>query len=149
MFARPVIIRDSQWLSTSAMVTGWVGGQVRSCEMVKSSVGDWRVNGQAVAELHGLQDVDVGFTPATNMNALNRTRLEIGAATRTTAGWLDPGDWAVKPLVQICRRIWETRYAHASPMHDYCAGLVVETSGLVRSYPGLWRTICPAPVAEV
>jgi uncharacterized protein len=141
-----VVICDGNWLSTSAMVTGWIGGQVRSCEMGKSSGGDWLVNGHAVAELHGLHDVDLGFTPATNMNALNRLRLEIGATARTTAVWLDPDDWAVKPLVQIYRRVSETGYAYASPMHDYSAELVVDTSGLVRSYPGLWRTIVPRRV---
>jgi uncharacterized protein len=80
------------------------------------------------------------------MNALNRLRLEIGATARTTGVWLDPDDWAVKPLVQIYRRASATGYAYASPMHDYSAELVVDTSGLVRSYPGLWRTIVPGRV---
>jgi 3-oxoacyl-[acyl-carrier protein] reductase len=34
-----VVICDGNWLSTSAMVTGRIGGQVRSCEMVKTSGG--------------------------------------------------------------------------------------------------------------
>jgi uncharacterized protein len=144
-----VVTCDRQWFSTSAMVTGWVGNQVRSREMVKSSQGGWLVNVQTVAGLGGLHDVDLGFTPATNMNALNRLRLEIGATAQTTALWLDPDDWAVKPLIQIYHRLSETNYAYASPMHDYSAQLVVDNVGLIRSYPGLWKLIVPTPTTEI
>jgi uncharacterized protein len=140
---------DRRWFSRSATVSGWVGGRTRSCEMVKSPQGGWSVNGQTIAGLNGLHDVDLGFTPATNLNALNRLRLEIGATAQTTALWLDPDDWAVKPLIQIYHRLSETFYAYASPMHDYSAQLEVDNFGLIRLYPGLWKLIVPAPTTEI
>jgi uncharacterized protein len=144
-----VVTCDRHWFSTSAIVTGWIGNQVRSCKMVKSSQGAWLVNGQVVAAFDGLQDVDLGFTPATNMNVLNRLRLEIGATTRTTAVWLDFEDWVVKPLLQIYRRVSNTAYAYASPIHNYTGELVVDGAGMVRSYPGLWKLIVSTATTEI
>jgi uncharacterized protein len=135
---------DGQWFTTSASISGWVDRQAISCEMVKSPESGWVINGQTVAGLDGLHDVDLGFTPATNMNALNRLGLEIGATVQTTAIWLDPGDWAVKPLVQTYHRMSTTIYSYASPVHDYSAHLEVDSFGLIQSYPGLWRLIVPA-----
>jgi uncharacterized protein len=132
---------DKDWRSRSTKVRGWIGTDVRSWEVVQSSKGSWTVNGQRTALLDGLMDVDLGFTPATNTNVLNRLRLQIGAAVETTAVWLDPDDWSFKPLTQTYRRLSDTAYAYTSPVHDYTAELVVDHAGLIQSYPGLWRAV--------
>jgi hypothetical protein len=53
----------------------------------------------------GLLDVDLGFTPASNTNAIRRLDLGIGETTETIAVWLDTADWTVKPLTQSYERL--------------------------------------------
>lgn len=83
-------------------------------------------------------DIDLGFTPATNTNALRRMELKVGQAARTTALWLDTEDWSLKPLTQTYERLSETVYRYRSPRHAYEAELSVDPFGIVLDYPGLW-----------
>lgn len=89
-------------------------------------------------DISGLPDVDLGFTPATNANAIRRLDLAVGAAAETTALWLDVDNWAIKPLRQVYRRLAEDRYEYASPDHDYRVVLTVNGAGMVTDYPDLW-----------
>ena len=86
-----------------------------------------------------LLDVDLGFTPASNTNAIRRLDLRIGASAETTALWLDTDDWTLKPLHQIYTRTGPNRYDYASPQHDYRATLVTDDFGAVLTYPALWQ----------
>ena len=100
---------------------------------------DWTVRGvPVVADVSGAGDVDLGFTPATNTNAIRRLSLAVGEAAETTALWLDVDNWSVKPLRQTYRRIDATQYEYASPDHGFSAVLDVNGAGLVTTYPDLW-----------
>ena len=129
---------DPDWSSLAARVSGWVGGETIDLDIRRTAEGGWQANGVEVPEVAGLCDVDLGFTPATNTNALRRMRLKSVDAAETTAVWLDAADWRFKPLSQTYRRLSETRYAYASPMHGYHAELEIDPFGVVLTYPDLW-----------
>jgi len=42
-----------------------------------------------IGGVDALRDIDLGFTPATNMNAIKRLQLPIGEHAEFTAVWLD------------------------------------------------------------
>lgn len=128
----------ADWASRVAEVSGFAGGRDIRLEIVRGGAG-WTVNGETVPEVGGLVDIDLGFTPATNLNAIRRLDLDIGASVETTAVWLDTDDWRIKPLVQTYRRIGPRRYAYASPAHGYRAELETDDFGIVTHYPELWR----------
>ncbi|GFE63181.1 hypothetical protein KIN_02550 [Litoreibacter roseus] len=137
---------DSEWRSRSVRVSGWIGRSRISLTLSRSSGTGWSVNGERLHGVDDLQDIDLGFTPATNTNALKRLRLANGTATETTALWLDVKDWRFKPLRQVYRRVSDTVYEYSSPSHDYHTELTVDGFGIVRSYPELWEAIShPAP----
>jgi hypothetical protein len=129
---------DADWTSRAAHVSGFAGGRSIHLEIARGN-GGWTLNGEAVPEVDCLVDIDLGFTPATNLNAIRRLDLDIGERTETTAAWLDTDDWRIKPLVQSYRRIGERRYAYASPAHGYRAELETDDFGMVTHYPDLWR----------
>lgn len=128
------------WTSRAAYVRGFAGE--RDVDLAIARVGGgWSVNGMPGAGLDGLADIDLGFTPATNLNAIRRLDLAIGDGAATTAVWLDTLDWQVKPLVQTYRRAGARAYDYQSPAHGYRAELETDDFGMVVHYPGLWRAI--------
>lgn len=130
-----------QWQSLEARVQGWIGADNIDLRIEGRRNGDWSVNGTVNDALHGLNDIDLGFTPATNTNAIRRLDLTQGDGAASVAVWLDTDDWAVKPLPQSYRRISQNRYDYGSPLHDYRAVLKLDDFGAVAEYPGLW-SIC-------
>ncbi len=128
---------SDDWSTRTAAVNGWIGEHSLTLQIERRPSG-WRVNGVPAGVFSGLVDVDLGFTPATNTCAIRRLGLHPGREAETTAVWLDPEDWSVKPLRQVYRRISETAYAYSSPVHGYHAELVVDLFGIVLEYPGLW-----------
>lgn len=131
---------DADWTSRSARIDGFSDGRDIHLEIVRGN-GRWTLNRETVPEVGGLVDIDLGFTPATNFNAIRRLDLDIGESTETTAVWLDTEDWRIKPLVQTYRRIALNRYAYASPAHGYRAELETDDFGMITHYPELWRAV--------
>ena len=104
-----------------------------------ADVHGWMANDRPIDLTGGLLDVDLGFTPASNTNAIRRLDLGIGEKVETIAVWLDVADWTMKPLTQTYERLSLTVYAYESLQHGYKAELQVNTFGIVLDYPGLWK----------
>ncbi|MGB6103689.1 MAG: putative glycolipid-binding domain-containing protein [Pusillimonas sp.] len=132
------VVCDSEWRSIEASIKGWVGSLDIDVFIQAAQGENWSVNGTHVDSLEGLKDIDIGFTPATNTNAIRRLRLQVGEVVETTAVWLDADDWTVKPLPQSYRRIDSSTYEYSSPLHDFRAKLRTDRFGAVIDYPGLW-----------
>ena len=135
------VVCDESWGSICARVSGWVGARNIDILIQLEDSGSWSINGIAAEGLAGLQDIDLGFTPATNTNALRRLDSRIGEEIETTAVWLDTDDWAVKRLTQVYRRIDRYAYDYRSPLHDFQATLIVDEFGVITDYPGLWVAV--------
>lgn len=132
---------NADWSSQSAWVGGWVGSEEKEFSLMRDAVGNWSVNDEKIDGVAGLLDIDLGFTPATNTNAIRRLVLEVGEQVETVAVWLDTEQWRVKPLRQVYRRLSETEFAYRSLTHDYTANLVTDDFGIVRLYPQLWAAV--------
>lgn len=132
------LVCDSAWVSVEASVKGWVGSHDLDIFIQRTGAGSWSVNGNIREDMAGLKDVDLGFTPATNTNAIRRLGQRQGEWVETTAVWLDTDDWIVKRLPQSYRHAHETAYDYISPLHDFRATLKVDSFGAVTEYPGLW-----------
>jgi hypothetical protein len=135
------LVCDSSWRSLHATVTGWIGANTIALLMDREGTDSWRIDGSVRVDLTGLQDIDLGFTPASNTNAIRRLCLREGGAAESTAVWLDTEDWTVKPLRQTYGRLGTHTYDYASPLHNYRATLTVDDFGAVIEYPCLWAMI--------
>lgn len=132
------LLCDPAWKTRSADVHGWIDGRDWRLRVQRGAEG-WVMDGSVLAVGAGLLDVDLGFTPASNTNAIRRLALGVGEKAETTALWLDTSDWTLKPLLQTYERVSSTKFAYASPQHGYEAALQVNAFGIVLEYPGLWR----------
>lgn len=129
---------DRQWLSLTASVRGWIGRNRIDLHIERREGVRWSVNGRIDESLTGLMDIDLGFTPASNTNAIRRLHLSEGDEAQSVAVWLDTDDWAIRQLPQTYRRIRQNAYEYESPRHDYRATLLVDEFGAVTEYPDLW-----------
>lgn len=139
---------NSDWSSQSAWVGGWLGPKELEFSISHDATGVWTIDGTGIDGLHGLLDLDLGFTPATNTNAIRRMGLAVGEEVETTAVWLDVDEWRFKPLRQVYRRLTDKEYAYRSPSHDYAANLLTDEFGVVHQYPELWSVVAGTDVNE-
>ena len=134
------LVCDSHWRSLHATVDGWVGAEKIDFSIERKN-NAWFINKSLREDLAGLEDIDLGFTPASNKNAICRLNLSDGFNSGSMAVWLDMEDWTVKPLRQTYNRIGKNAYDYSSPLHDDRATLRVNDFGIVTEYPGLWMMI--------
>jgi hypothetical protein len=129
---------DGAWRSRAARVHGFVGAAQVGVFIARDASGAWCVNGAPQAGLDACVDIDLGFTPATNLTQLRRLALEVGAAADVPVAWLDVGASSLSRLPQRYERMSVGRYQYASPTVGYAAELDVDDNGFVSEYPRLW-----------
>ena len=95
--------------------------------------------------LHGLIDVDLGFSPVTNTLPIRRLDPAIGEAVAVTAAWVRFPELTIQPLPQTYTRLAERRYRYESAGGAFVAEVEVDDLGLVTAYEGGWRRIAASP----
>ena len=105
----------------------------------------WWRGEEELADLRGVADVDLNFTPATNTLPIRRLSLGIDEAAEVTAAWVRFPDLAVLPLSQTYERTGDHEYRYASG--TFAAELEVDEHALVLDYPGGWARTPPPGTA--
>ncbi|WP_192251283.1 putative glycolipid-binding domain-containing protein [Mesorhizobium silamurunense] len=132
---------DAGWGTRAARVEGFLGGDALHYQFDRLDDGDWMLNGEKQAQVMGLIDLDLGFTPASNLLPIRRFDLRPGIAMPAPAAYLAFPELRLERLDQIYRRLDDTRYAYAAPKFGYDEVLEVAPSGFVVDYPRLWKAI--------
>lgn len=94
--------------------------------------------------MEGCTDVDLAFTPATNLLSLRRLELAVGQQAEVVAAWLTFPEFSLIPLRQRYRRTSRTTYDYAAPDLPFAGILTVNAEGFVLDYAGLWRADLPS-----
>jgi len=128
---------DRQWQTLSATVTGWVGDREVAVEVVREASGRWRLGGQECSAVAGCTDVDLNFSPSTNLLPIRRLDLALGQSAPVHAAWLRFPSFALEPLEQVYTRLDPHGYLYESGGH-FVAQLGVDDAGLVTDYGDLW-----------
>ena len=131
-----VVRINGDWRTCSADVTGTHAGEEVALKLTRED-GAWTLNGEAQPQLEGCEDVDFAFTPATNLMPLRRLPDVGRLATR--AAWLRLPGPQVSPLDQSYTRERGTLVSYHAEQSDFSTQLVIDPSGFVVTYPGLWE----------
>jgi hypothetical protein len=115
-----------------------------SVDLFRSDHGSWAVNGAVVPAVHGCIDVDLGFSPSTNLLPIRRLNLRIGEQAAVRAAWVRFPELTVEVLEQTYARLSEETYAYESAGGTFRRELTVNETGFVVEYPGLWRASASA-----
>jgi len=134
-----VIQCDLSWQTRRVSITGQIGRKAIFCSLSANSKRQWRLNGKQVPSVEGSVDVDLGFSPSTNLLPIKRFRLGIGEQAEVTAAWVEFPSMRVKPLTQVYLRSKANVYHYESVGGKFQRELIVNENGFVTSYPGLWE----------
>jgi len=139
-----LVVCDSDWRTRSASVMGWVGDEGVGVDVSVDDARRWRLNGVEVPAVEGCVDIDLSFSPSTNLLPIRRLRLDIGEKFAATAAWLRFPGFTLEPLDQSYRRIAGGAYRYESGSGKFVAQLSVNEAGFVTGYPNLWVIEAPA-----
>lgn len=131
------IVCSPRWDTLSAVVLGWVGGAKVDLRLERAAAQAWLLNGVPVPEVQGCADIDLSFSPSTNLLPIRRLGLKVGEEAEVRAAWLTFPDLGLRPLVQGFRRESRDRYAYRSDT-GFSTTLQVDRDGFVVEYPPLW-----------
>ena len=129
---------NREWITRSATVTGWIADGAIDVTVTREVTGHWKVNGHVIEDVAGCVDVDLNFSPSTNLLPIRRLGLEIGAMARLTAAWLRFPSFTLEPLEQSYTRLESKRYRYESSGGRFVADLTVDETGLVIDYGNIW-----------
>jgi hypothetical protein len=127
----------ADWSTREGQVSGFIGERNIDTRITRGTRG-WMLNGKGFG-MADVVDLDLGFTPATNMAQLKRVNLSPGDSAKFDVAWLEAGDEELVRLPQAYRRMSEFDYDYESPTSDYRGTIVLARSGFAEVYPGPWQ----------
>ena len=125
------------WSTRQGHITGFIGERAVDTRIVRTPNG-WTLGAKDFG-MADVVDLDLGFTPATNMVQVKRVGLSVGDGVHFDVAWLEAGDEALVRLPQEYRRTSEFDYDYSSPASGYQATITLAPSGFAAVYPGLWE----------
>lgn len=129
-----------RWETLSADILGWVKDEKVELRIESRPGRTWWINGLLVPQVEGLVDIDLSFSPSTNLLPIRRLNLEIGQGAEVRAAWLRFPELDLVPLVQRFKRKSESRYSYDSDI-GFSTELEVNAEGFAVSYPPLWKEV--------
>jgi hypothetical protein len=135
------VMADAGFRTTGASVAGFVGKTPVDVRIRAIGGERWEVNGKNCPRIAGCLDVDLGFTPATNLLALRRLALRVGQEAEAPAVYLAFPAMQFMVLPQHYKRISRNEYDYEAPSFGYRGTLRVSPIGAVVEYPGLFEMV--------
>ncbi|HEX9636359.1 MAG TPA: putative glycolipid-binding domain-containing protein [Acidobacteriota bacterium] len=135
------ILCDPQWRTSKAAVRGWVGLEPIEIDLAVDAAQRWRLGGAECPAVTGCIDLDLNFSPSTNLLPIRRLALAVGEQAEVRAAWLRFPSFRLEPLAQLYRRSGESAYRYESAGGSFVADLQVNPVGLVTEYPNIWQAI--------
>lgn len=126
---------DEAWITRSADVSGWIGNRHVEATIVATK-GRWTLNGQRCSSVDGCLDVDLNFSPSTNLLPIRRLNLAIGSEAAVRAAWLRFPSFTLEPLDQTYSRAGEQKFTYRSA--SFVADITTNADGLPLRYGEIW-----------
>lgn len=134
-----LVMCDSRWHTRSGKIIGWLGITPVDLEITVDGEDHWQLNGIDRPEVAGCLDLDLNFSPSTNLLPIRRLNLDLGDEAEVTAAWLRFPGFELEPLHQKYRRLDEVTYRYESAGGQFSADLQVNSAGFVTDYPEIWQ----------
>ena len=130
---------DAAWQTRRVRIHGRLGVVPAELELTRNAQGAWHANGAPVPALQGCVDVDLGFSPSTNLLPIRRLGLAVGGHASVRAAWVRFPDLTLEVLEQVYTRVGDASYRYESAGGAFRRELTVSAEGFVLEYPDFWR----------
>ncbi len=136
-----VIECQRDWRTCQAIVSGSASGDPIRFEFSADGEGHWILNGAPLPLVEGALDIDLGFTPATNLLPIRRLDLAVGCRADVRTAWVRFPELRVEALEQSYEReaAQVFRYDAWVDGERFQARLDTDEFGRVLLYEGLWE----------
>ncbi len=128
---------DALWRTVSGRVGGFVGERAVDFAVARRG-SDWTLDGVLVPGLDHLVDLDLSFTPATNLLQLRRVPILANESVPLPVAWFDVDAGTLTELPQTYERRGPNAFWYRAPSVDYEGLLELAPNGFIRNYPNLW-----------
>jgi hypothetical protein len=128
----------ADWRTCAAHVTGVIGDSDVSVRVSVDGDRKWYLDDTECPVVAGCMDIDLGFSPSTNLLPIRRLSLAIGQEAEVRAAWLPFPSLTLELLPQVYRREGQRLYRYESSGGAFVRLLEVSEDGFVTNYPGLW-----------
>jgi uncharacterized protein len=142
------VAADTGWKTRRAKISGFIGNGAVDLRIRAAGRQRWFVNGVEKDIVAGCMDLDLGFTPATNLIAIRRLALKVGQRAEAPAAYLAFPKMRLEMLEQTYHRTGRTTFEYTAPHFGYADTLEVGPSGAVVAYPGLFEQVLPGEKRE-
>ncbi len=131
---------DREWRTLGATIEVRSGaGRPRAIEVIADD-GHWRFDGVIDSTFDGCLDIDLGWTPATNLLPIRRHDLAIGESVVIGATWLRFPELEFSRSSQRYTRLDQTTWRYESG--DFARDLTVNDVGFATAYgDDLWQAV--------
>jgi hypothetical protein len=133
------VICNASWHTISGKIQGWVGNTTVNIQVKVDKKQHWTLNGVDCPEVSGCIDLDLNFSPSTNLLPIRRLGLEVGKSAHVNAAWLKFPSFKLETLSQEYTRLDQNTYRYESAGGTYKADLKVDPTGFLTNYPDLWQ----------
>ena len=142
-----VIECERDWRTRQTIVTGPAAGAPIRFEFAADGYGHWTLNGAPLPLVEGALDIDLGFTPATNLLPIRRLDLAVGERADVRTAWVRFPELRVEALEQSYQREAARvfRYEALVDGERFRAQLDTDEFGRVLLYEGLWEAEIASP----
>jgi hypothetical protein len=128
---------DAKWRTLLCRITGYVGKHAITIDIRREGA-QWLLNGVEVPEVAGAIDIDLGFSPSTNLLPIRRLALEVGKKAEVRAAWLRFPELTLESLEQTYTRLAPDSFRYESNGGKFRRDLKIDEMGMVAEYPELW-----------
>ena len=127
---------DPEWRTWFATIDGFRGDDVVAIEIeIDGDV--WTLNGEEVDAVRGCVDIDLNFSPVTNLLPVKRLDLKVGEEKEVRAAWLRFPSFSLEPLEQSYKRIDNSLFNYRSSS-GFETTIKVDSNGLALEYGDIW-----------
>jgi hypothetical protein len=129
---------DAQGETVKAEVVGEVGDDIVEIDISVDDGHVWTMNDQIVAGVTSAIDIDLNFSPVTNILPIRRLKLAVGESKPVIAAWLRFPSFHLERFEQTYTRTNKNTYRYSSSDGAFQRDLTVDDEGIVLDYPGIW-----------
>ncbi len=130
---------DSRWETLSGKISDWVGETAIETTISVDSNRRWTLNGQEYPDVAGCIDLDLNFSPVTNLLPIRRLNLNLTEQAQVRAAWLKFPSFTLEPLEQSYCRVGATTFRYESAGGRFHAELETNEMGIITVYPNFWQ----------
>lgn len=134
-----LVVCDPKWHTVSGTVRGWIGNKIVEVELSVDPDRRWYLNRTEWDAVAGCVDLDLNFSPSTNLLPIRRLGLAVGQEAQVRAAWLRFPTFTLEPLGQVYRRTGVATYRYESGGGRFVAELEVNSAGFVTRYANFWQ----------